>query len=335
VLEDVTAFCHYLRAECGLAENTAISYRRDLVRFAGWLSANHCTALESLTLNKLAGYLLFLSQEKLAAATTARHIVSLKMFFRFLVLEGRISESCAELLNSPSLWQRVPTVLNTTQIEQLLSAPGAGDQFALRDRAMLETLYATGCRVSEVASLQLVDLKLDFGFCQCTGKGEKQRIVPLGSKARSALEAYLSGQRPALVQRNPAAPWVFLNRLGNRLTRVMIWILVKKYALRAGLPRRASPHTLRHSFATHMLEGGADLRLVQEMLGHSNIATTQLYTHVYRSRLCANKNKYPPRAAPEASDPTGLSEPRHWACPSGSTAFALLHDSHPSGWSGS
>jgi integrase/recombinase XerD len=296
VLEDISAFCQYLRAECGLAENTSISYRRDLIRFAGWLAANQCSKLDQLTLSKLAGYVAFLSREKLSPASSARHIVSLKMFFRFLVLEGRISESAAELLSTPSLWQRVPTVLTPEQIDQLLAAPGTDDQFASRDRAMLETLYATGCRVSEVASLQMNDLKLDFGFCQCTGKGDKQRIVPLGSKARAALEDYISGQRQELIRRNPAAPWVFLNRLGDRLTRVMIWILVKKYALRAGLPRSASPHTLRHSFATHMLAGGADLRLVQEMLGHANIATTQLYTHVDRARLRAIHKQFHPRA---------------------------------------
>jgi integrase/recombinase XerD len=296
VLEDVAAFCHYLKAECGLADNTAISYRRDLARFARWLSESACTKLDDLTLTRLSGYLTFLSKEKLAAPSIARHIVSLKMFFRFLVLEGRIGESAAELLGTPSLWQRVPTVLSTEQIDRLLCAPGDKDKFAARDRAMLETLYATGCRVSEVASLQVTDLKLDFGFCQCTGKGDKQRIVPLGRKACQSLEGYLTGQRGELARRNPTVPWVFLNRMGDRLTRVMIWILVKKYAARAGLPSRASPHTLRHSFATHMLTGGADLRLVQEMLGHSNIATTQLYTHVDRTRLRAIHKKFHPRA---------------------------------------
>ena len=296
VLEDVAAFCHYLRAECGLAENTAVAYRRDLIRFARWLADSGCSDLDKITLRELAGYIGFLAREKLAASSTARHIVSLKMFFRFLVLEGRVSESAAELLNTPSLWQRVPQVLTEQQVDKLLSAPGPGDRFFLRDRALLETLYATGCRVSEVAGLQVVDLKLDFGFCQCTGKGDKQRIVPLGRKAREALEQYLAELRPTLCVNTPTAPCVFLNRLGSGLSRVMIWMIVKKYALRAGLPRRVSPHTLRHSFATHLLTGGADLRLVQEMLGHSNIATTQLYTHVDRSRLRAIHQKFHPRA---------------------------------------
>lgn len=296
VLEDVAAFCHYLRAECGLAENTAVAYRRDLTRFARWTAESGCSDLNHVSLRQLAGYIGFLAREKLATASTARHIVSLKMFFRFLLLEGRVSESAAELLGTPSLWQRVPTVLSEVQVDKLLGAPGSDDSYFLRDRALLETLYATGCRVSEVADLTMPDLKLDYGFCQCTGKGDKQRIVPLGRKAREAIETYLSDQRPKLSANNPAAPWVFLNRLGGRLSRVMIWIIVKKYSLRAGLPRRVSPHTLRHSFATHMLTGGADLRFVQEMLGHSNIATTQLYTHVDRSRLRSIHAKFHPRA---------------------------------------
>jgi integrase/recombinase XerD len=266
------------------------------VRFATWLADSGCSDLAGITLRELAGYVGFLAREKLAAASTARHIVSLKMFFRFLVLEGRIPESAAELLNTPSLWQRVPQVLSEQQVDKLLGAPCMDDRYFLRDRALLETLYATGCRVSEVAGLQVGDLKLDFGFCQCTGKGDKQRIVPLGRRAREALEQYLVELRPSLAANSPTAPWVFLNRLGSRISRVMIWILVKKYSLRAGLPRRVSPHTLRHSFATHLLAGGADIRIVQEMLGHSNIATTQLYTHVDRPRLRAIHAKFHPRA---------------------------------------
>ena len=243
VVEDVIAFCHYLRAECGLAENTSASYRRDLVRFARWFCDAGCSELGQLTLTDLAKYVSFLSREKLAPASMARHVVSLKMFYRFLVLEGKVSESAAELLSSPSLWQRVPTVLSAEQVDKLLTAPGPNDRFRARDRALLETLYATGCRVSEVAALELNDVKLEYGLCQCTGKGDKQRLVPLGKKACEALRDYMECQRRELTRRNPAAPCVFVNRLGSRLSRVMIWILVKKYALRAGLPSRVS-HTL-------------------------------------------------------------------------------------------
>jgi len=296
VLEAVASFANYLRAECGLAENTTAAYRRDLQRFCRWLAEAGCSDIEKVTLRQLAGYVGFLTREQLAPASAARHTVSLKMFFRFLVLDGRVSESAAELLRSPSLWQRVPQLLSESQVDKLLASPGPDDRFAARDRALLETLYATGCRVSEVAGLRLADLKLDYGFCQCTGKGDRQRIVPLGRSARSALQTYLDGQRAELARRDPTAPWLFLNRSGNRMSRVMIWMLVKKYSARAGLPRRVSPHTLRHSFATHLLAGGADLRLVQEMLGHSNIATTQFYTHVDPSRLRAIHQKFHPRA---------------------------------------
>ena len=296
VLEEITSFCHYLRAECGLAENTALAYRRDLARFTRWLDGLGVSGLEGLTLQQLGGYVGFLHGEKLAPASAARHVISLRMFFRFLVLEGRISESAAELLNSPSLWQRVPQVLSEPQVERLLTAPAGEDRYRARDRALLETLYATGCRVSEVAGLRLTDLALDAGFCQCTGKGDKQRLVPLGGKARQAIGEYLACPRAELAGAHAGATWVFLNRLGGRLSRVMIWHLVKKYARRAGLPARVSPHTLRHSFATHLLAGGADLRLVQEMLGHSHIATTQLYTHVDRTRLRAIHQKFHPRA---------------------------------------
>ena len=296
MLEWVTSFAHYLRAECGLAENTVLAYRRDLARFARWLDELGTADLDTLTLTQLAGYTSFLSRERLAPASMARHIVSLKMFFRYLVLEQHVSESAAELLNAPSLWQRVPQVLSEAQVDRLLESPCLDDRYRARDRALLEMLYATGCRVSEVSQLVLADLRLQEGFCQCTGKGDKQRIVPLGGKARSALTDYLGGQRGDLARRQPAVPWVFLNRLGGRLSRVMIWHLVKKYARRAGLPDRVSPHTLRHSFATHMLAGGVDLRLVQEMLGHSNIATTQLYTHVDQARLKAIHRKFHPRA---------------------------------------
>lgn len=296
MLEDALSFCHYLRAECGLADNTIAAYRRDLGRFATWVAERAAGQYERLNIRELAGYLGFLSRERLAAASVARHIVSLRMFFRFLVLEGRISSSAAELLNTPSLWERVPQVLSQPQVDRLLEAPGRDDRYADRDRALLETLYATGCRVSEVSALQVSDLRLDYGFLQCIGKGNKQRLVPVGSKARRSLDHYLANQRRELCERQPTTPWLFLNRFGGRLSRVMIWAIVKRYGLRAGLPRRVSPHTLRHSFATHMLAGGADIRLVQEMLGHANIATTQHYTHVDPTRLKSIHRRFHPRA---------------------------------------
>src|SRR5262249_27443633 len=228
-----------------------------------------------------------LRQEGLAPPSVARHLVALKMFYRFLRLEERTTQSTVELLSSPSLWERIPQVLSPEAVTRLLDAPQPLDRFFLRDRALLETLYATGSRASEVVGLKLVDLHLDGGFCKCLGKGGKQRIVPLGRPAVNARRAYLQELRPRLTAGAPDAPWVFVSRGGRRLTREMLWVLVKKYVRRAGLRAKVSPHTLRHSFATHLLAGGADLRTVQELLGHANIRPTQQYTHVDRERLRA------------------------------------------------
>jgi integrase/recombinase XerD len=185
--------------------------------------------------------------------------------------------------------------LSPESVDELLSAPISKDRFYLRDRALLETLYATGSRASEVVGLKMVDLYLDSGFCKCLGKGNKQRIVPLGRPAILALENYLKNARPQLVVAAPDSPWVFVSRGGRVLTREMLWTIVKKYARRAGLNKKVSPHTLRHSFATHLLAGGADLRTVQELLGHANIRTTQFYTHVDRDRLKAIHHRFHPR----------------------------------------
>src|SRR5207302_6227229 len=186
--------------------------------------------------------------------------------------------------------------LSPENVNKLLEAPLPLDRYCLRDRALLETLYATGSRASEVVGLKLADLHLEPGFCKCFGKGNKQRIVPLGRVAINALRAYLERLRPQLIQSAPETPWVFVSRGGKKLTREMLWVLVKKYVKRAGLPGKVSPHTLRHSFATHLLAGGADLRTVQELLGHASIQTTQHYTHVDRDRLRAIHKKFHPRA---------------------------------------
>jgi integrase/recombinase XerD len=222
--------------------------------------------------------------------------VALKMFYRFLRLEERGDPQAVELLSSPALWVKIPQVLSPESVEKLLAAPVPGDRFYLRDKAILETLYATGCRASEVVGLKLADLYLEASFCKCLGKGSKQRVVPLGKSAIKALRAYLEQLRPRLARAVDDVPWVFVSRGGQVLTREMLWVLVKKYVRRAGLNSRVSPHTLRHSFATHLLAGGADLRSVQEMLGHANIRTTQVYTHVDRDRLRAIHRQFHPRA---------------------------------------
>ncbi len=295
LVDDIHAFRNYIRAERGLASNTLLAYSRDLHRFAQWVAGGGLTDYLHPSLRDLSHYLEFLRAEKLAPPSIARHLVALKMFYRFLRLEERTNESTVDLLSSPILWERIPHVLSPESVTKLLDAPQPSDRFFLRDRAILETLYATGCRVSEVAGLKMEDLHLDSAFCKCFGKGHKQRIVPLGRAALNALRAYLTELRPHLVRTAPDAPWVFVSRGGKGLTREMLWILVRKYARRAGLTGKVSPHTLRHSFATHLLAGGADLRTVQELLGHANIRTTQQYTHVDRERLRAIHRQFHPR----------------------------------------
>jgi integrase/recombinase XerD len=293
--DDITAFRNYLQAERGLSANTVLAYGRDLQRFAGWVAGGGLTDYLRPTIRDLSRYLDHMRTEKLAPPSVARHLVALKMFYRFLRMEERVEQSSVELLSSPSLWERIPHVLSPESVAKLLAEPKAPDRYFLRDRALLETLYATGSRASEVVGLKLADLHLDSSFCKCVGKGSKQRVVPLGEPALKALRAYLSELRPRLVRTAPDADRVFVSRGGKPLTREMLWILVKKYTRRAGLNARVSPHTLRHSFATHLLAGGADLRTVQELLGHANIRTTQHYTHVDRDRLKAIHQKFHPR----------------------------------------
>jgi integrase/recombinase XerD len=293
--DDLTAFRNYLQAERGLSANTVLAYARDLDRFAGWVAGGGLGDYLRPSVRELSHYVCHLRDEKLAPPSIARHLVALKMFYRFLRLEERVDQNSAELLSSPALWERVPHVLSPESVEKLLASPLPGDRYYLRDRALLETLYATGSRASEVVGLRLDDLHLDSHFCKCLGKGSKQRVVPLGNPAVRALQEYLGQLRPALTRAMPDAPWVFVSRGGKALTREMLWMLVKKYTRRAGLSARVSPHTLRHSFATHLLAGGADLRTVQELLGHANIRTTQHYTHVDRERLKAIHRRFHPR----------------------------------------
>jgi integrase/recombinase XerD len=299
LLADISAFKSYLQSERGHSENTVMAYRRDLERFATWIAIVKTVDYLMPTLRDLSRYLAYLTDEELAVPSIARHIVSLRMFYRFLKLEERVNATLVDLLSSPKLWQRVPGVLSPDQVEELLKAPIAGDRFYLRDRAILETMYATGCRVSEVCGLKLADLYLDSSFCRCIGKGSKQRVVRLGQKAVTALKDYLAEGRTlstALAGSPNHEQPLFVSRSGRALSRLVIWKIVKKYCQRSGLPTSVSPHTLRHSFATHMLTNGADLRVVQELLGHASVTTTQHYTHVDRNRLKAIHQKFHPRA---------------------------------------
>ena len=288
------AFVRYLRSECHLAENSVVAYERDLRRFFDWLRGRR---IEGLSVSDLSDYPAWLTAQELAPASISRHVVSLKVFFRYLQLEGVLSGNQAELLGTQKLWQRVPTVLSTSEINALVAAPRPPRPWCRRDRAMLELLYATGCRVSELSLLRPRDVQLAERYCLCHGKGDKQRVVPLGRQAVAALETYLDHERPKLVERgNVPSQFLLLSSRGGRLRRERIWELVKLYAKIAGCAGELSPHSLRHSFATHLLAGGADLRQVQEMLGHASIATTQIYTHVDHSRLKKVHDAFHPRA---------------------------------------
>ena len=270
----IQPFLHYLEAECGMSANTIQAYRSDLQQFFDWYADDGPSSLSQVSLSFLSSHVHHLHERGLAASTIARHLISIKMFFRYLVLEGVLLESAADLLGSPKLWQHLPKVLSPDMVDRLLDAPNREDRFPLRDRAMLTLLYATGCRASEVTNMRLRDVYLDEGFCRCVGKGNKERLVSLNPICRDRLTAYLETERPSMGLE--PSQWLLVTKRGRQLSRIMVWRLVKKYAARTGCSKEVSPHTLRHSFATHMLAGGAEIRALQEMLGHANIATTQV-----------------------------------------------------------
>lgn len=290
----LTDFLRYEEAELGASRNTRLAYRTDLEQFCDWFKQSGPATVQAVTLATLTSYLTHLHARNLAASSIGRKLVAIKMFFRYLVLEGVLQQSVADLLNSPKLWQKLPQVLSPENVERLLVEPNSTDRWPRRDRAILALLYATGCRASEVANMDLRDLRVDEGFCRCLGKGDKERLVSLNPVALAALNAYFEAERPLLAP-NASETAVFLSGRGKRFHRIMIWHLVKKYAARIGVSSEVSPHTLRHSFATHLLAGGAEIRALQELLGHANIATTQIYTHVEHGRLKAVHRKYHPR----------------------------------------
>lgn len=288
-------FIAYLKGECHLARNTVLAYARDLIKFYAWLEGRDITKLR---IRDLSNYPTFLYQLNLAPISIARHLVSLRMFYKYLQLEGIVSDNQAQLLGSQKLWERVPRVLSPNEVDLLLAAPTDNLPCYLRDKALLETLYATGCRASELITIKLRDILWDEGFIRVTGKGDKERLVPLGHRAAEAVKLYLEKERPELqaLNKSETPNWVFLSYRGKQLRRERVWELIKKYALIAGIKKEISPHSLRHSFATHLLANGADLRMVQEMLGHANISTTQIYTHVDAKRLKEIHRKFHPRS---------------------------------------
>jgi len=289
----VERFLTYIRHERALADNTLQAYGRDLRDFGRWLSGRNAAAL---SVRDLGDYLAHLSKKGLARASVARQAATLRVFYAFLQLEGAVAESPAELLAASRRDDTMPGALSPEQVDRLLASPDGRTPTGQRDKALLELLYATGCRASEVSGMTLTDLHLTECFCTCRGKGNKERVVPLGARAVSAVRVWIDGHRTtyaASAQGIP--PWALLSSRGNRLSRMRIWEIVTDHARKAGVPPDIGPHTLRHSFATHLVAGGVDLRHVQEMLGHASIATTQRYTHVDADRLKSVHAKFHPR----------------------------------------
>ena len=294
--DPVGPFLHFLMAECGVSPHTLAAYRSDLMKFLRWRKSSAPVDLSKLDAITLGDYVDSLNRELLSASSICRHLASLSTFFRFLVLEGKVSENVAKLVIAPVVWDRLPTVLSPAAAERLLNSPSASTRLGRRDRALLETLYATGCRASEVVGLRPIDLDLIKGTARCVGKGDKERQVPLGSSAIAAISVYVNQDRPWLVARSPETDVIFVAKSGRPLSRIGLWSIVKRHAKAIGLSGDVSPHTLRHSFATHLLARGADLRAVQEMLGHASIATTQIYTRVELTRLREVHARFHPRS---------------------------------------
>ena len=287
-------FLDFLSIEKGLSKNTLMAYRRDLKRYMAFLGKKGATSLDSVNRRTIMEYLLKERDRGLNASSVARGLVAIRMFHRFLTEEGKIKEDVTEALEAPKLWKHLPDCLSIQEVEALLKAPNARKAQGIRDQACLELMYATGLRASELAGLKTKHLNFDPSYIRIIGKGEKERIVPMGRSAKKSVRRYLEQVRPQWVKGDPEDA-LFVSRLGKKLSRQTVWMILKKYVHAAGLRKKVYPHILRHSFATHLLENGADLRVVQELLGHSDISTTQIYTHVEKSRLKNIHQKFHPR----------------------------------------
>lgn len=292
--ELIDSFLNYLSVERGLARNTIISYQQDLDAYINFLTARHIDALTKISKNDIVNFMLYQKDKGLSANSIARRIAAIKAFYRFLVRERILKTDPTNLIDSPKLWKKIPETLSLNEVEALLSQPNIRDKQGARDKAILEIMYATGMRVSEAVNLKINNVNLDIGFLRCLGKGNKERVVPIGKKSIDSLKKYLEISRPRLLKKKESE-FLFLNRFGRRISRQSLWKLIKKYARGARIKKPIKPHILRHSFATHLLERGADLRSVQEMLGHSNISTTQIYTHINKDRLKTIHRTFHPR----------------------------------------
>lgn len=291
----IDQFLDYVQLERGLSMNTRSAYAADLRSFSLYLASRGVRSVNDVKRPHILDYLMHEKDRGLSLNSISRRLVAIKVFFTYLQREGLLARNITEAMDSPKLWKILPGVLSMKEVERLLAAPLGDDRIALRDRALLELLYASGLRVSEAADLALEDLHFDSSYLRCRGKGNKVRVVPFGSRAREHLETYLARGRSQFVgERSGRA--VFLTYRGQKFSRQGIWFLIKAYARRAQIDKPVSPHTLRHSFASHLLANGAPLRVIQEMLGHADIATTQVYTHVDQGRLQSVHAQFHPRA---------------------------------------
>ncbi|MCA6766339.1 site-specific tyrosine recombinase XerD [Enterococcus hirae] len=293
--EEINDYLHYLTIERGLSLNTRKSYERDLLQYLHYLEDEQITSWQDVDRYVVINYLEKMHDEKKAPATVTRMITSLRRFHQFLRQERLTDHDPMQHIDTPKKVQKLPSTLSLTEVERLIETPDTTKNLGIRDRAILEVMYATGMRVSELVGLKLSDLHLSLGLVQTLGKGDKERIIPLGDYAIQWLERYLDEARPLLVA-NPSETQVFVNHHGTGLSRQGIWKNLKQLVREAGIDKEVTPHTLRHSFATHLLENGADLRTVQELLGHADISTTQIYTHITKKRMTDVYKQHFPRA---------------------------------------
>jgi integrase/recombinase XerD len=290
----IHGFLSYLRVEKGVSMNTHDAYRRDVEKFQEFAAKKRLT-LEQASRDTIVDFLRSLYDRKLDSRSVARHLVTLRQFFRFALIEGYVKEDPTETVESPRFRMGLPMFLSVEEVDRLLAAPDAGTIIGLRDKAMIEVMYSAGLRVSELCGLRLSDIHFDSGYLRCMGKGSKERLVPIGRKAMEVVQLYLRESRPKLL-RDHSTEILFLNRHGGGCSRHGFWKTVSDSGRKAGLRKKLKPHMLRHSFATHLLDRGADLRAVQMMLGHTDIATTQIYTHVVEERLKQVYRAHHPRA---------------------------------------
>ena len=294
--EIIAQFLDHVAYERGLAANTRLAYAADLELFATFLAARGVHLFNQVQRKQIVEFMSDQKRQGMAVATIARRLVAVKVLFGYLQREGLLDRNVTEAMNSPKLWRTLPDILAPTDMARLVDA-AAGDKVqAVRDHAILELFYGCGLRVSEVATLRVGDVQMEGGFVRCTGKGDKQRVVPMGQSAASSIQRYLDKIRPRWAAKHPEVDQLFLSQQGKGFTRQGLYKLIVHYAREAGLGGRVSPHTLRHCFASHLLANGAQLRAIQEMLGHASIATTQIYTHVDQERLVAVHRKFHPRA---------------------------------------